>query len=230
MKKTLAGLACVALLSACSPTVPAVQAFPPTGQELVASAAHWQAIAEDLAGAIAPASGQRATIFRPVPATAFSSAFGEMLATALTERRVAVTNGYQGPAAARVRFEAQVVRSGLAAPVGLVALSDGRGHLTWVKAPSGISLPASPPPAGPMAEIVVTGAVERGGVDVVRVTRVYYVASGEVADYLPPPPLVVLAPPRTIVPTPAASRALPPAGRMLVIDRYGEKTVLVGQR
>lgn len=233
MNKTFAGLACCTFLSACAPTLPTVPEptlFPPSGQEQVASAFHWQVIADDFADEMVPAIGPRAMIFRPAPVTAFSDAFGEMLSTALTRRHVGIVTGFPADGAARVRYEAQVVRSGHARPAGLVAVSDGFGHVAWTAvSPRHPLHPIGPEvPTEPVTEIVVTAAAERGGVDVARVTRVYYVADADVTNYVAPPHLVVVAIPPPPRPPVKAGAPLPAPGRMLVIDRYGEKTVVVG--
>lgn len=237
MNKTFAGLACCTFLSACAPTVPTVPEltqFPPSGQEQVASAFHWQVIADDFADEMAPMVGPRAMIFRPAPATAFSQAFGEMLSTALTRHHVGIVTSFPVDGASRVRYEAQVVRSGYARPAGLVAVSDGFGHIAWTAVPPRHQRPAPSQdmPQAPVTEIVVTAAAERGGVDVARVTRVYYVADSDVSNYIVSPHLVVVAipspPPLPPRPPVKVQAPLPSLGRMLVIDRYGEKTVVVG--
>jgi hypothetical protein len=216
MKKLLAATACAAALSACSP-VPAPQFFPPSQQEVVASAAHWQVMADDFADSLAPAIKGEARVVRPLPSTNFSEAFGDMLSSDLVSRHVSLT--VLGMAPVHVRYGVELVQNGYAmermGPAtrlgnsGVWRAQDSHAHERHL-------VPPDFPMSGPITEIVVTATVERAGHDLYSMTRTYYVRGTDAQNYLPPPP------------PPAVHAMAPrPEERVVVIDRYGERTLMM---
>lgn len=206
MKRVLAGLACAATLSACSPVaLPTPVPFPSAPQPVVASAQNWQSIARDVAASIGR-TPEGVEILSPLPPSRFSAAFGNMLAAELATRHVPVVHAPR-PGLGVVRFAAEVVE-----PLR------PRTGLAFRDRPSTVAV-------GGLVEIVLNVAVTVGHADMARISRVYYVPRTDVAEYLPFP-----VPPSAPhpAPVPRIAAAAPPA-ELLVIDRYGERTVVVGQ-
>ena len=223
MKKILMAGACAATLAACSP-VPSPQFAPASSEQVVASAAHWHAIASDFAAALAPQFKDEAAVLRPVQSTQFSEAFGDMLSSELTERGARIVS--RGPVPpVHVRYTLELVQNGYAPrpmprhsmePLGDTGVwthhVDGEHHEGRVRS-SASDFPAS----GPITEIVLTGTVERGGIDLASVSRVYYVRGTDAVNYLPPPP----------PPPPPAAVPMDGRNRVVIIDRYGERSLIL---
>ena len=241
MNKSIAGLACLAALSACSPTisnspVPETSYFPPAQQKFIASASHWQIIAQDLAAQISPTLSGRVSISQSMPQSPFSDVFGTMLASQLAERHIVVVSNQSDRYADHLVYHVDVVRTGFARPASqaLEVLVDKNGHMVWAPLRPGMrpthSLRGTQPYA-PVSEVVLSVDVERAGVRVSGTTLVYYVRESDITNYMPPLPVVV---PAVIAPLPDR-KAMPDKRditdhgprKVVVIDRYGEKTVLM---
>lgn len=213
MLKTVAALLLAATaLSACAnhAGVPPAAHYDVAGKErqhIVGSARHWQVIAKDVAGRLAPHLNERerVVLLRNTADSVFSEVFAEMLETEFLER------GHANTVMARrvpiVDFEATVVSHGRGvalAPGRFTLLGLGSGAAVWVAnraadlpvtAAAGVAvagvagLAAEAAMAGhpdaPNTEVVITATVTRDGLPTKRFTEVYYVADGSGWNYAP---------------------------------------------
>lgn len=168
----LAGLACAVALSGCAPqpirgrhatvvsaeNVPNPVPFSESHQRLVASANHWRQIADDVANRMMSAVRHDAVKIEAHSGyTPFELAFPEMLSASFAKLGVTVYALDTQTPADMVGFDIQVVNHN-----------------------------RSPEPA-PNVEIVVDVSVRHGDASVRRDSRVYYVAPGDVTNYVNQP-------------------------------------------
>ncbi len=195
---------CILALSACT-GVPNAEYFPPSSQRVVASASHWQIIAKDAVAKLAPALGKETGLVSVMPRSASSDAIMGVLATALTDRGVAVARSPR-PGMDVVHVEMQAIghgRDDIPHAGTATLLGIGGGMAVWaiaqavtvasVAAPAiGLGLGATSEllagafPASPNTEVVLSVTLTRNGADVARSSGVYYVSPGDEGLYQGP--------------------------------------------
>jgi hypothetical protein len=186
-------LLCLPLgLGACAHQVPIPEAFPPTLQEKVQSAHHWDVLAERVAVRLHDALGDRDSkgqplvlyINKPQEDTVFNRAFHELLTTQLMQRGFGIS--LEPNVGWPVTYEVQVITH---KDRGLGSQPTSTG--TWQQQEAGFNDRNPPRPsalplpsqgqyiaqAGPVPnnEIIVTTYIQGGQRFVTRMSDIYYV-------------------------------------------------------
>jgi hypothetical protein len=215
MSRFLAVLLCASVITGCSPR-PTPTFFPATQQMVLASASQWQMIAQDAADAMDVVPGGYVILWPYAGASAFGHVFHGMLETALVQRGADVA---QAGALPIITFGAEVVPDGRAGRSGPVVLVGPGGRIVPLDAREKSHR------VDDYAEVVVTVSKTVGGLMVRRYEEVFYVSPQDLSDYRSVH--FVFVQPPLLSPAPVQNSRI--GERMLVIDRYGERTVVVGR-